>query len=300
MKKDLQNKHDKLIKETFAYNQVAKEYFKEFLPEALKKVIDVESMQRLESDFSGEDWTQYFADMVFQFKVKESDKDLRVSLLFEHKSYPDKNILIQVGNYLFHHWSKELKSKKKLTPIIPLIYYQGKQKWSAPPIKELFVDYPEDLTSYLPTFDFIQFSVNTLSQKRLDQITDEMLYFAMLSHDPRVGIIELLDHLNRLSRLKENLVLNRNLIDRFFVYKLDNSKINKDTIMSRIKELPDNVQKDFVSTYDQIFNEGEARGVAQMILAMHEDKFTITQIARIAKKTEAEIIEILKKNGRKI
>ncbi|MBK9583919.1 MAG: Rpn family recombination-promoting nuclease/putative transposase [Saprospiraceae bacterium] len=47
------------------------------------------------------DLSEYFSDLVFDAKVLGQSEHLDIALLFEHKSAPDKNVLIQVGFYMF-------------------------------------------------------------------------------------------------------------------------------------------------------------------------------------------------------
>ncbi|HMP31598.1 MAG TPA: Rpn family recombination-promoting nuclease/putative transposase, partial [Saprospiraceae bacterium] len=104
MKKKIQNQHDKIVKETYSRPELAKEYFKQFLPQDLKSVIDIDSLQKLDTTYIQDGQEEYFSDLVFQFKVKNSHKELLVSLLFEHKANPDKYAHVQTGHYIFSQW----------------------------------------------------------------------------------------------------------------------------------------------------------------------------------------------------
>jgi hypothetical protein len=44
MKEEIKYIHDKIIKETFSRPEIAKAYFRKFLPKTLNNVIDIESM----------------------------------------------------------------------------------------------------------------------------------------------------------------------------------------------------------------------------------------------------------------
>ena len=90
----IQNFHDKIIKETFSKPALAKEYFRQFLPEKLKELIDIESMTIENGSYLTDDMREYFADLLFRFKLKLTGEKLVISLLFEHKANPDKHVLM--------------------------------------------------------------------------------------------------------------------------------------------------------------------------------------------------------------
>lgn len=51
-------------------------------------------------------------------------------LLFEHKSKPDKYVAVQVGLYIMELLSSMVKKQgRELEPVLPLIFYNGKEKW---------------------------------------------------------------------------------------------------------------------------------------------------------------------------
>jgi predicted transposase/invertase (TIGR01784 family) len=298
MKRKIQNLHDKTVKETFSRPNIAKEYFKQFLPESLRNVIDIDSMTRLDTTFIQEGLEEYFADLVFQFKVKGGQKELLVSFLFEHKSHPDRYVHIQVGHYIFSQWVREIKDRVEIVPIIPFIYYQGKKKWEVPTIHDLFSDYPEEIKKYIPTFDFVFMALNVLSDQTLDAITDAMLLIALAGHNPNIALKEFVARLKSILTLKQFDDVDRNFMTLIFVYKLSNAKLDKKEVISIIESLPNPVNKEFMSTYEAIKTEGKLEGKKEVIIYLHEDKLSVAQIAKHLRVSEEEVIKILKEKGR--
>jgi predicted transposase YdaD len=86
-----------------------------------------------------------------------------VYFLFEHKSYPDRFVVLQLLRYIIEIWELYLKQHpqaKTLPLIIPIIVYHGKPKGKAIRLVDL-IDLPHpDLACYVPTFDtaFYDFS----------------------------------------------------------------------------------------------------------------------------------------------
>ena len=318
MKKKIQNQHDKIVKETYSRPELAKNYFKQFLPEDLKSVIDIDSLVKLDTTYIQEGQDAYFSDLVFQFKVKNSHKELLVSLLFEHKANPDKYAHVQIGHYIFSQWIREIKDKVEIVPIIPFIYYQGKKEWKVPTLHDLFNKYPKEIKKYIPTFDFIFMALNTLNDKTLDAITDAMLLIALIGHDPKVDFRDFAEKLKRILALKKFDDIERNLITLIFVYKLNNTKIDKSEVISIIESLPNPVNKEFMSTYDAIRIEGKIEGeqigiqkgkiegeqigilkkTIETVIKSYDNGIAIPLIANISSITEEEVIKILKEKGK--
>ena len=202
MKRHIPSHHDKIVKESFSRPEIAKAYFNEFLPNELKNVIDIQSLTYIDGSYIQEEFSEFFSDLLFQFKVKNSNENLIVSILFEHKSYPDSMVLIQVGHYIFSQWIKEIKGKQKLVPIIPFIYYQGSKKWDVPSLNEIFKAYPIEIQRYIPNYDYLFFAIRSLTKPQLDSITDIMLQLTLIGHDCNQDLFEFLKKIENILALR--------------------------------------------------------------------------------------------------
>ncbi|MGB4958439.1 MAG: Rpn family recombination-promoting nuclease/putative transposase, partial [Saprospiraceae bacterium] len=112
---------------------------------------DISTLKVLQESYMNEQLQEHFSDLVFEVALRDHPTvKADVALLFEHKSAPDRHVLIQVGHYMFAHWVKCLAEKKKLKVIIPVIYYQGKQKWKLAELSTLFKDYPDYIRDFVP------------------------------------------------------------------------------------------------------------------------------------------------------
>src|SRR5699024_8275428 len=80
--------------------------------------------------------------------------------LFEHKSYPTKDIALQLLGYMLEVWKREVNKKKSdvLPPIIPLVIYHGKSRWkNLKLLRDWIVNYDyllEDIKKSIPDFTF--------------------------------------------------------------------------------------------------------------------------------------------------
>ena len=321
MKRHIPNHHDKIVKESFSRPEIAKAYFNEFLPEELKNVIDIQSLTYIDGSYIQEEFSEFFSDLLFQFKVKNSDENLIVSLLFEHKSYPDSMVLVQVGHYIFSQWIKEIKGKQKLVPIIPFIYYQGSKKWEIPSLVEIFKAYPDEIQRYIPSYDYLFFAIRSLTKQQLENITDIMLQLTLIGHDRNQDLFEFLKKIDKILVLRHFDSEDWNYFSLFIVYKLTVSDIPKEEVKSVITALPKPYNDHIMSTYEAIRQEGiekgeqigiqkgeqigiqkgEQIGIQKekviVILNSFKNGIDISLIANITNLSEDEVKVILKEHG---
>jgi hypothetical protein len=105
----------------------------------------------------------YFADLLYEIKLKSSYKAAFIYILFEHKSWEEWFTCLQLLKYMVRIWElflKQNKEAKYLPVIIPLVIYHGKPKWS---ISENFISLFEettDLEQYIPDFSYNLYDIS--------------------------------------------------------------------------------------------------------------------------------------------
>ena len=71
-----------------------------------------------------EELKEYLSDVVYRCKYGE--EEIKLSLLFEHKSKPDGIIYLQLLRYLLEAWDQQPDKERGLGIIIPIVVYHGK------------------------------------------------------------------------------------------------------------------------------------------------------------------------------
>ncbi len=87
---NINNIHDKFFKSILSKTDVAKDFFKTFLPKDVLNVIDLNTLKFTKNSYIPSKLKETFADLVFECKLKNSEHSALISILLEHKSYPDK------------------------------------------------------------------------------------------------------------------------------------------------------------------------------------------------------------------
>ena len=145
--------HDKFFKETFSRKEVARDYIDQFLPVDIRENLDLRTLQLSQTSHIDEELQEHLSDIVYTCRWK-SKADVRISLLFEHKSYPEKFPHLQLLRYLLGTWEYDLREEQPLTVTIPIIVYHGKKKWKYKSFSDYFplpkIDKESPLVRYIP------------------------------------------------------------------------------------------------------------------------------------------------------
>ena len=115
----MSNHHDIFFKQIFSDKANAVEFSKHALQETLAANLDFKSFRLENVSYVDEHLAEYFSDVVYTCNYGKLK--IRISLLFEHKSYPDKNLLRQLLKYILGIWDHSEKQNKRLTPVIPIV-----------------------------------------------------------------------------------------------------------------------------------------------------------------------------------
>ena len=140
---DLTNPHDKFFRSSMQNAPINRAFFKQYLPDALRNVIDFSSFELQDTTNYDNDLHQTMSDLVFNCrysqKGEDGSKEAKIILLVEHQSTADELMPFRVYHYLFNTLYKHLKLQadddghegpalsKKLPVIYAMVFYHGTQ-----------------------------------------------------------------------------------------------------------------------------------------------------------------------------
>ncbi len=161
--------HDKYIKSIFGRIENVKTFLGYCLPD-LAKHLDVYSIESQPTEkvvpHSGE---SIYLDFAVNCSIQ--GKNTKVYILFEHKSYPDKQIITQIVKYIMAIWLEDIKNNRSFTPIVPVVIYNGTTTWNIPTdTKDIYQDIPEELKEFIFRLKYILFDLNTLEDEKIKNI----------------------------------------------------------------------------------------------------------------------------------
>jgi len=63
-----------------------------------------------------------------------------------------------------------MKQKQDLVPVIPMLFYAGKEKWTHSSFREYFDGIDEELLFYQPVFEYILMDISQKSDREIAQM----------------------------------------------------------------------------------------------------------------------------------
>lgn len=166
---NLNNPHDKLFRETWSNLENVRGFLHHYLPADVSRIMDFESLEITKDSFVEKELSEYFSDMLY--KVKLSDTPGYVYVLFEHKSYYEKYVHLQLLEYMVKIWRLCLKQNKKapLPVVIPLLLCHGRRFWPKENTRfsSMLSGPVEQLADYIPDFSCAFYDLTRFSDHEI-------------------------------------------------------------------------------------------------------------------------------------
>ena len=279
----VKNPHDKLFKLIFSKKEVLIDFLKNNLPDNLRDNLDFATLVIEKESFIEENLTESQSDILITIQYNKFP--VNIYLLFEHKSYKDKFTLFQTLKYMLKIYDRQIKDNPstKIAPVIPIIYYHGKEKLVAPCHPDIatpgsavshentgkFSDifkYDDILLNYIPRFDYVLHDLRGLKENEIKgqlilKITELLFkYSPVAENDPesRKKIFEIMKMFKDLLE-EENSV---KMLNIFIRYLLSATNINKDEIIENFNNIKfKKGGNTVVSTAELLIEKGRKEGI---------------------------------------
>ena len=172
--------HDRFFKEVLGDIETAKSFLQHYLPPKIVRLIDPESITIEKDSYIEKDLSEYFFDLLFRVKMQREEG--YVYLLFEHKSKVDKHVSLQLLGYMTSIWKKTVP--RPLPVILPVVFYQGREKWEAPQwFSNRFSNTDRmdgDLKDYIPDYKYELFEISSLRDEEVKGAKRLRIYLDVL------------------------------------------------------------------------------------------------------------------------
>ncbi|EMK25335.1 Rpn family recombination-promoting nuclease/putative transposase [Leptospira kirschneri] len=177
---EVNNPHDRLIRETLQDKIEAISFFRKTLPPEVVELLDLEKLELSESSFVSEELKSEQTDLLFRIPLR-SGNQASVYILFEHKSYLDNAIYIQLLGYLSEIYRSQQRNSEKLSVVIPFVFYHGEKEWK---LGENFLhqfkitkEETIHLRHFIPDFKIDLFDLSGMEiQEKLESITLQVIF----------------------------------------------------------------------------------------------------------------------------
>ncbi len=194
----LNNPDDKLFKAVFQRPDLVKEVLQQIADADLLKKLDLDSLQLTNASYVDEELSEHLADIVHTCQTSSHQK-VEISLILEHKSYVPPHPPFQVMRYQMKGWTlQKADSKLKKTPILPVIFYHGKEEWKIRSWGSYLEGMEPEFEKYTPAGNYIFIDLSKMADEEIYRFRSGFLITALLLMKHRLEREYLLNNLKRI------------------------------------------------------------------------------------------------------
>lgn len=288
--------------------------------------LTVDDIELVNKEFVTDQFDTYESDLVYKIHVRElrvasfgegEEDTVYIFFLQEMQSRNDFTMPFRLLVYITAIWmdffknsDKNVRKRKKykLPPIIPLVLYNGKAKWTTPLHFKDKVAHSEMFNGYVCDFEYILVNVSGLDRKeiRKDNTLVDNIFLADQFRTKEAWLENIKDLSERVRRLSKE---DQNLWKDWYEHAFQ--RVNrelKDKFMKLFQDGDDNMCSSLEQVImDQIEvgrEEGIAEGIeranissARKMLLSHMDIPFIVEITSLKKEKVEELLEEMKQSG---
>ena len=134
---------------------MAAEFLERYLPPAVAVTLDWTTLRAEKDAFLDPELAQHPADLLYAVDLRRGGRSY-VHVLFEHKSYVESRINLDLLRYRVRIWEQWLNDANKgpLPVIVPVVVYHGEARWG---VSRQFAETVADasgLRAYVPTCEY--------------------------------------------------------------------------------------------------------------------------------------------------
>ena len=107
------NPHDKVFRAAYSNKENARSLLTDKLPAKVLKLVDLDSMEISKDSFIEKDLADYYSDILYRVNLTGGNQGL-IYVLFEHKSYYDKYVHLQLLEYMVKIWRLYINDQRQL------------------------------------------------------------------------------------------------------------------------------------------------------------------------------------------
>jgi predicted transposase/invertase (TIGR01784 family) len=214
--------HDWFFKQMFSNPKSLQTVLDLFIPTLASK-LDPFSITLVNTEKFSKKSKKFMLDLLFSCKINNEDTFIR--FVFEHKSYVDKTLPVQLLYYNAVIWEEAIK-KEYYPPIINIVFYHGEREWNIPTNLPTVKD--KDLQEYTQKLNYILIDLNKIPDEELkNRISKNMdVILAMLV------MKRIFDDIQNLRPILELIIKHKSdslfiILDYIVLVKKDAEKVEK-------------------------------------------------------------------------
>lgn len=292
MDKNLINSHDKFFKELFSRKEEVVEFVSKTLPTELTEKLNFESLELDNTEYVDKKLKTSFSDIVYNCVYGKKTK-VKISLLFEHKSYQEKYPHLQLLSYMLNLWQAQIKQKHEFTPIIPIIFYHGKTKWNKKPFDDYFENIDETLQKFIPKFDYQLIDTYDYTDQQIKELFQSLeLQIGLLLmkniFDEQKILKEITEIFSGVNQLLQN-EKGEQFFERIVAYLFYSTNLETPKIVEKMRIISPNAEEKFVSTAMRLKMEGVETEKKRIAFTMLKNNYVDKEIIKLTGLTQEQL-----------
>ena len=304
--------HDRFMKSVLSEASQVREFLQRLLPPPLSAQLDLDTLQIERTSFLAGQLREVFSDALFRVQLKGAGKkECLVSILLEHKSYPEKYVSVQILTYLATGYYAQVHEEKvrSLRPILPFLFHHGRNRWTFRPLHGLFGSQYAGFLEYVPRFEMIYTDLSAVPVEEINATTQAWLRTTLLtqkySHNPTA----LLAHFKDIFQVALAST-GRNFFRELIVYYLLLTHIEPSQFKTMLKEVTTEEEYlEALAVHDSIVGEWEERGYhkglhegidrarRETIQMGYANGVPLATLCLLTGYSEAQVLQIIEMNG---
>ncbi len=282
---DIVNPHDHFFKELFTHKENAVDFVRHYLPTQVVKLFDLTTLEICKDSFVDAALQELMSDLLYKVSLHDG-QSAYIYLLFDHKSYEDALVSLQLLGYMVRIWElwlkqeedkrKQLRKERReqgdsprlpklhLPPIMPLVVYHGQEQWQVSTEFSGLFELPTELQEYLPSYKYWLYDLSGYSDEELKGAV--MLQAGLLAlkyiYRPELGqkLPEILELIVKIGDKQTGLTALEALL-RYLLSGAEN--LDKGTLQKAVKEVLAEGGIIMGTIAEKLIEEGRAKGLQE-------------------------------------
>ena len=146
----------------------------------LADCLDFSRLHHIPTTFIPDNLRKQEADVIFLApfldRAQGKEQEVMIYILIEHQSKPSWEMGFRMFYYMAQIWDGQRRgwldeglpeTQWRFRPILPVLFYTGKAKWSSPLTITALMDLPTPLERFIPRHDTLFFNLKTTDEEKL-------------------------------------------------------------------------------------------------------------------------------------
>ncbi|MBO4119908.1 Rpn family recombination-promoting nuclease/putative transposase [Cupriavidus gilardii] len=194
--------YDSCYKLLFSTPELVRELITAFIEDDWLRSLDFESLEKIPTQYVGDNLRQRANDVVW--RVRADGDRVHLYMPIEFQSTVDPYMAVRVMEYLGLLYQdlgrrRKVLAKRKLPPVLPLVMYTGKARWTAPTdITSMVITAPRMASRFRPQLAYVLIDTSRYQDSELQALNNRVAMVILIERGDLDRLPELVDQLNEM------------------------------------------------------------------------------------------------------